>query len=74
MKESEKSKEVHKRHKWHLKGNQKGAINHVYVPSPLNNWIPGRDNVQKHQCQIRVDNPDDIFNILFGPTVFRVLN
>ena len=34
------------------------------MPSPLNNWVPGRDDVQNHQCQMRVDNPDGIFNIL----------
>ena len=64
IKESEKAKKMRKRQKWYLKGHQNGAINHVYIPRPLHNWVPGRDDVQNHQCQMRVDNPDDIFNIL----------
>ena len=73
IKESEKSQKCIKTHKWHLKGPQKGAINHIFVPSPHNQWEPNRNDIQNQKCQMRVDNPDDIFNILLRHNFTQLL-
>ena len=73
IREAEKSKKMHQTHKWHLKLTKKGAINHIYVPYPIDNWTPKKEDIQTKQCQMRIDQPSDIFNILLRQNFTQLL-
>ena len=64
---------MHQTHKWHLKLTKKGAINHIYVPYPIDNWTPKKEDIQTKQCQMRIDQPSDIFNILLRQNFNQLL-
>ena len=73
IREAEKSRKMHKAHKWHLKLINKGAINHLFVPYPINEWIPKKEDIQTKECQMRIDQPIDIFNILLRQNFTQLL-
>ena len=73
IREAEKSRKMHKSHKWYLKMNKNGAINHLYVPNPMDKWIPKKEDIQTKTCQMKIDQPTDIFNILLRQNFTQLL-
>ena len=64
IKESEESKETHRKHKRFLKPAQGGAIKELYVPYPQSEWKPQESDITNEECQIKVSDQKEIFNIL----------
>ena len=64
IKEAEESKEIHKKHKRMMKPTDGGAINELYVPAPVSNWEPEEIDITNVNCQMKVTDSTEIFNIL----------
>ena len=62
--EAEEAKRLHGKHKYYLKPRQQGAIKHIYVPYPKSNMEVKESDVTNVQSQGRVDDSNQIFNIL----------
>ena len=71
--ESEKSKAMHRKHRYYLKSDEKGGIKHILVPWPRTHWKVSEKDLQTAACQMRVDNPTDIFNILLRQNFNQLL-
>ena len=64
IKEAEMSRKMHKKHQYFVKYQEKGSVKNILVPCPRSEWIPQPTDITEQKCQIRVDNPIDVFNIL----------
>ena len=54
IKESETSRELHKKHKRFLKPETNGAIKNLYVPYPRSEWAPKEKDITEEKCQMKV--------------------
>ncbi len=61
IRESEKSRLLHAKHKSYLKPPQNGTLNTILVPQPITGK---RNNMFDTSTYTEVDNPEDIFDIL----------
>ena len=64
IKEAEESREMHKRHRRFLKPSTGGGIKSVLVPKPVSNWIPAESDITTTECQTKVSDPNEVFNVL----------
>ena len=58
------SRKLHKKHKYYIKPRQQGATKHILVPAPKSEILLQSTDITNPKTQTRVDNPEDIFNIL----------
>ena len=56
-----------------MKPQQQGATKHILVPAPKSNFIPKSTDITNAEVQIRVDNPEDIFNVLLRQNFSQLL-
>ena len=56
-----------------MKLQQQGTTKHILVPAPKSNFIPSSTDITNTKVQTRVDNPEDIFNILLQQKFSQLL-
>ena len=61
---SEESKETHGKHRQYIKPRKGGNIRYLLVPSPVTKWCPSDNDITNEKCQMQVEDPTEIFNIL----------
>ena len=73
IKEAEKARKLHKKQWYFLKPWQEGAISNLYVPKPLSGWEAKLGDVTNKECQMKIEEPRDIFNVLLRQNFSQLL-